>query len=249
MHPFLAHPRPLAIAHRGGGLEQEENTMPAFAHAVALGFTHLELDVHATADGAVVVHHDATLLRLTGDPRAVSSLTLAELRGVRTHGGARVPLLSEVLEGFPGAFVNIEAKSDAVVEPLIALVRQMGAVNRIGMGNFNPLRMARLRRGLGPGLCWSPAHLGVLGLWLSGWGLPFPARFAMVQVPMRFKGIDVVTPRFVAAAHARKIAVQVWTVDERAQMERLLDMGVDGVMTDRPSLLREVLIARGEWRA
>lgn len=248
MHPFLAHPRPLAIAHRGGGLEHEENTMPAFAHAVALGFTHLELDVHATADGAVVVHHDATLTRMTGDARAVAALRLADLRALKTHGGAPLPLLEQVLEAFPNTFVNIEAKSDAAVEPLIALVRRMGVLGRIGMGNFNPARMARLRRALGPDLCWSPGHLGVLGLWLSGWGLPFRAPFPMVQVPLRFKGIDVVTPRFIAAAHRRKIAVQVWTVDERAQMERVLDMGVDAVMTDRPTLLREVLLERGQWR-
>jgi glycerophosphoryl diester phosphodiesterase len=248
MHPFLDHPRPLAIAHRGGGLEHEENTMPAFAHAVDLGFTHLELDVHATSDGAVVVHHDATLARMAGDPRAIRALTLAEVRAVRTHGGASLPLLAEVLEAFPRSFVNIEAKSDAAVEPLIALVRRMGVLGRIGMGNFNPVRMARLRRALGPDLCWSPGHIGVLGLWLSGWGLPFAAPFPMVQVPVRFKGIDVVTPRFLAAAHARNIAVQVWTVDARAEMERLLDMGVDAVMTDRPTLLREVLMARGQWQ-
>jgi len=248
MHPFLDHPRPLAIAHRGGGLEHEENTMPAFAHAVGLGFTHLELDVHATSDGAVVVHHDATLARMTGDPRAIGTLTWAELRGLRTHGGAALPLLSEVLEAFPDAFINIEAKSDAAVAPLIQLVRKMGVLDRIGMGNFNPARMRRLRAALGPGLCWSPGHLGVLGLWLAGHGLPFRAPFAMVQVPARFKGIAVVTPGFIAAAHARKIAVQVWTVDTRPEMERLLDMGVDALMTDRPRLLRAVMVARGQWR-
>ncbi|MCB1389526.1 MAG: hypothetical protein KDK12_10375 [Rhodobacteraceae bacterium] len=248
-HGWLDHPRPVAIAHRGGSLENDENTMPAFAHAVALGYRHLETDVHLTADGAVVIHHDATLERLTGDPRPIAALTLRDLATVRTHAGAEIPQLADLLEEYPDAFVNIEAKSDAVVAPLAALLVRMGALDRIGTGSFDITRTARLRAVLGSGLCWSPAYRGVLGLWLGGWGLPLPhAGFPMVQVPRAFRGIPVVTPRFVRAAHRRGIRVQVWTVDDAASMHALLDMGVDGLMTDRPTLLKQVLQARGEWR-
>ena len=98
-------------------------------------------------------------------------------------------------------------------------------------------------------LCWSPAHRGVLGLWLRGWGLPLPsAGFPVVQVPRAFRGIEVVSARFVRAAHASGVQVQVWTVDDPADMHHLLDIGVDGLMTDRPAVLKSVLVARGVWR-
>lgn len=248
-HGWLDHDGPIAIAHRGGSLENDENTMPAFAHAVALGFRHLETDVHLTADGEVVIHHDATLERLTGDPRPIAALTRHELRRVRTHGGAEVPTLAELLEAFPDICINIEAKSDAVVEPLAALLMRMNALHRVGTGSFDAARTARLRAHLGEALCWSPTYRGVFALWLRGWGLPVAhAGFPMVQVPRAWRRIPVVTRRFVRAAHRRGIKVQVWTVDEADEMHALLDMGVDGLMTDRPTLLKEVLVARGAWR-
>ncbi|MGY6534036.1 MAG: glycerophosphodiester phosphodiesterase family protein [Pararhodobacter sp.] len=248
LHPFLSRSRPFAFAHRGGSLEGEENTMPAFDHAVALGYSHVELDVHATTDGVVVIHHDDSLRRMTGDPRAIGALDAATLAAVRTRGGAEIPHLAALLEEHPGLFVNIEAKSDAVVAPLAALIDRMGVLERVCVGSFSPARVAGLRAALGPGLCWSPAHLGAGRLWLAGWGLPVgQLAFPVVQVPTHFRGLPVVTPRFIRAAHARGIKVQVWTVDDRPEMVRLLDMGVDGLMTDRPRLLRQVLLERGQW--
>ena len=247
--PFLDHPRPTAIAHRGGSLEGEENTLPAFAHAVALGYTHVELDVHATRDGVVVVHHDPTLERMTGDPRAIAELSWRELSGIRTHRGAAIPRLDALLEEHPALFINIEAKSDAVVEPLAALIRRMGVLERIGTGSFRPARITGLRALLGERLCWSPAHGAVLGLWLRGWGLPVPlAGFPVVQVPEHYRGARGVTRRVVGPAHRAGVLVQRWTVNEADAMVRLLDMGVDGLMTDRPALLRQVLEGRGAWR-
>lgn len=246
---WLDHPRPVPIAHRGGSLENEENTLPAFAHAVALGYRHLETDVQLTADGEVVVHHDPTLRRMAGDPRRIDTLVWSELRRVRTRGGAAIPRLAEVLEEFPDIQFNIEPKSAAVVDPLAQVIRRAGAAGRFGTGCFDPRRTARLLGLLGDGISWSPAHRGVFALWLRGWGLPIRhGPFPVVQVPLSFRGIPVVTPRFVRAAHARGIQVQVWTVDDEAEMRRLLDMGVDGIMTDRPTVLKAVLQSRGEWR-
>lgn len=246
--PFLDHPRPLAFAHRGGSLEAEENTMPAFDRAVSQGFTHVELDVHATRDGVVVIHHDDTLERMAGDRRAIADLDWVELRRITTHGGAQVPQLDELLSSFPDLFVNIEPKSEQVLEPLAKLLHRHDALSRIGIGCFNPRRTARMCELLGGNVAWSPAHAGVFRLWLSGWGLPAGGfGFPMVQVPTHFNRIPVVTPRFVEAAHRRGIQVHVWTVDEEAEMERLLDMGVDALMTDRPGLLRAVMERRGQW--
>ena len=246
-HPFLDHPRPTAFAHRGGSLEAEENTMPAFERAVGLGYTHVELDVHLTKDGQVVIHHDPTLQRMFGVDRAVADLTMADLAGIRTPGGATVPLLADLLHAFPHLHVNIETKSDAVVPALAEVIRKAGALERICVGSFAPERTAAARAALGQGLCWSPAHAGVARLWACGWGLPLPCGFPVVQVPVQWRGIPVVTPRMVRAAHARGIHVQVWTVDDEAEMNRLLDIGVDALMTDRPSLLRDVLRRRGQW--
>jgi len=247
-HPFLDHPLPVAIAHRGGALEAEENTLPAFEHAVRLGFSHVELDVHASRDGAVVIHHDDTLERITGDPRRLADLDVADLRGLRTRGGAGLPLLEELLAAFPSLFVNIEMKSDAVVAPLAGVIRRADALSRVCVGSFAGRRTAQARALLGPGLCWSPARPGVVRLWLAGWGLPLEAGLApVVQVPPVYRGIPLVTPRFLRAAHDRGVQVQVWTVDAPEEIDRLLDMGVDGIMSDRPTLLRERMVARGCW--
>jgi glycerophosphoryl diester phosphodiesterase len=248
MHAFLNHPRPIAIAHRGGSLEVEENTMAAFAHAVGLGYSHVETDVHATADGVAVIHHDDTLERMTGDPRPIAALDWADLSRLRTHGGQTIPRLDDLLAEHPGLFLTLEAKSDACIDPMARAIRDAAALDRVCIGSFDPGRTARAREILGPGLCWSPAHAGVARLWAAGWGLPVGRLpFACVQVPPRFRGIAVVTPRMVAAAHARRVQVHVWTVDEGAEMARFLDMGVDALMTDRPTLLREVMQRRGQW--
>lgn len=245
---FLDTPRPLAFAHRGGALEAEENTLPAFAHAVALGYGYVETDVQASRDGVAVLFHDETLDRMTGVTGRVEDLDWKQLSGVRTRGGAAIPRLDEVLAAWPGLRLNLEAKTDAAVLPMARAIRDAQAIDRVCVGSFRPARVAGLRAELGPGLCWSPAHAGVLSVWLRGWGLPLPGTGApCLQVPRFFRGVPVVTPRFVAAAHGVGAQVHVWTVDEAADMAALLDMGVDGLMTDRPSLLRDVLTARGAW--
>lgn len=248
LHPFLAHPGSLAIAHRGGGLEREENTLQAFDHAVALGYTHAELDVHATRDGVVVIHHDPDLQRICDDPRRIADLDWRDVQQIRTKGGAEIPRLQDLLEAHPALFVTIEAKSDAVVEPLCALIEQMGVLGRISIGAFSPARTRAARARLGAGLLWSPAHAQVARLWARGWGVPLGLEhFGVLQVPANWNGIPIVTARFLRAAHASGRSVQVWTVNDAAEMHRLRDLGVDGIMTDRPTLLRDVLIARGEW--
>lgn len=247
-HPFLDHPRPLAVAHRGGSLEAEENTLPAFQHAVDLGYSHVETDVHATRDGVAVIHHDPTLARMTGDPRAIADLDWAELARIRTKGGAAIPRVDQFLAAFPHLKITFELKCDRVAGPLAAAIARADALGRVCVGSFVPARTAAMRRLLGPGLYWSPAHAGVGALWLAGMGLPIPrAGFALVQVPPVFRGIPVATPRFVAAAARRGIDVQVWTVNDPAEITRFLDMGVGAIMTDRPSLLRDMLRARGQW--
>jgi glycerophosphoryl diester phosphodiesterase len=249
-HPFLDHPLPTAVAHRGGSREAEENTLDAFGRAVDLGYTHIETDVHATRDGVAVIHHDASLARMTGEAVRIADLDWADLARIRTRGGAAIPRAEEVLAAFPRLNVTFELKCDRVAGPLAEVIARADALHRVCVGSFSARRTAAIRGLLGPELCWSPARAGVPALWLAGRGLPTRRPgFSVVQVPPVFRGVPVVTPRLMRAAAARGIDVQVWTVDDPAEMARLLDLGVQAIMTDRPRVLRDVLIARGQWHA
>ena len=250
LHSFLRHPKPIALAHRGGAGEAAENTMAAFARAHGLGFRYLEIDVRASRDGQVVVFHDEALDRVTDRSGLVAEQPWSELRGARVHGREAIPLLQEVLEAWPRTRLVIEAKCDRVVEPLAEMLRKSAAMERVCVGSFSDRRTARLRRLLGPGLCTSPGRFGVLRLRLASLGLPVGRlRHQAAQVPLRFRGLPVVDKRTLEAAHRRGLQVQVWTVNEREEMEALIELGVDGIMTDHPSLLKQVLQDRGLWVA
>ena len=158
--------------------------MAAFAHAVALGFSHVETDVQATRDGVAVIFHDDTLERMTGEPVRVDALDWNELKRRRTRGGNAIPRLDELLAAWPGLFVNLEAKSDAAVAPMTEAIHAAGALRRVCVGSFAARRTAEAVRRLGPGLLWSPGQGGVLRLWLRGWGLPLSLPgFGALQVP------------------------------------------------------------------
>ncbi|WP_119166528.1 glycerophosphodiester phosphodiesterase [Algihabitans albus] len=246
-YAFLQSNRPLAFAHRGGALEAPENTLAAFAHAVGLGYRYIETDIQATRDGVAVVFHDDDLARLAGRPQSVSELDWSELRHLRV-AGEPIPRFDELLAAWPELRINLEPKSDSAVVPMVEAIRNAGALDRVCVGCFQEARVRRLRELLGPALCWSPGPFGVFRVWATGYGLPLGVPdCGALQVPTQFRGIPLVTRNLIRAAHARDIQVHVWTVDERAEMERLLDLGVDGLMTDRPSLLRDVLQCRGVW--
>lgn len=247
--PFLDQPCPLAFAHRGGAGEAEENSPAAFENAAALGYRHVETDIQAAKDGVAVVFHDDTLDRLTEAQGPIAQWSWSALRRVHTRGGQRLMRLDDALTAWPGLCFNLEPKSDAAAAPLAEAVRRCAAVDRVCAGSFSLARTERLRRLLGPRLCWSPSYGGVFRLWLAGWGVPLgrPA-FPVVQVPPRHHGIPVVTKRFIQAAHSRGVHVHVWTVDTREEIDAFLTLGVDGLMSDYPSLLRDVLRARNLWR-
>ncbi len=260
--PFLDHPTPIAIAHRGGAEELPENTMPAFEAAIALGYRHIETDAHLSADGVVFSFHDHMLDRVTDRRGRLSEVSSAEigaadaayhfspdgttfpLRGT----GVRVPTMEEVLTRWPDVFVNIDTKSDAVVDPLVELLRRVDAFARVCVGSFSDDRLRRVRRLSGGAICTSMGPAGITAAWLASRTGRMPRLQAdCVQVPVRARRLVVVDRRFVAAAQSAGLQVHVWTVDDAAAMVELLDLGVDGIMTDRPRLLRDVLIARGQW--
>jgi glycerophosphoryl diester phosphodiesterase len=247
-HPFLDAPRPLAFAHRGGGEEGGENTLEAFAHAVGLGYRYIETDVQVTRDGVPVLFHDDTLRRIMDAPGEVGDWTRADLARLRTASGAAIPLLEDALAAFPDTRFNIEPKTDAAVEPLARAVRRCDALARVCIGSFDDGRTDRLRALLGEGLCWSPGQRGVARFWAAAHRLPVrPPDAPCLQVPLRAKGVSLASRRMLAFAHARGAQIHVWTIDDKTTMERLLDLGVDGIMTGRPRLLRDVLERRGAW--
>lgn len=247
-HPFFDHPGPLPFAHRGGGLEAEENTMAAFLHATSLGFRYIETDVQASRDGVAVLLHDETLGRMTGAGGRVIDRSWADLARLRTRGGEPLLRLDAALEAFPRTRFNLDAKTEAAVPAMAGTLRRCAALDRVCIGSFDARRTRRLRALLDDRVPCSPGAGGVLQLWLAGWGLPAGrCAFDAAQIPLRWRGIPLATTRLVAAAHARGIQVHVWTVDSEPEIERLLDLGVDGIMSDRPSLLRRVLERRGVW--
>lgn len=248
-HPYLDHAGPIPFAHRGGGLEAPENSMAAFARAIDLGYRYIETDVQATRDGRLIVFHDPVLDGLTDGRGRVEDLPWDVVAQARVGGREPIPLLDEVLETWPDLRLNIDPKSDRAAQALAPALRRHGALDRVCVGSFSGARLADLRRALGSDLCSSAGPWDVARVWAAGHGLPLPAPAGphCLQVPVSHRGLSVVTPSLVRAAHARHLPVHVWTVDQEAEMERLLDMGVDGIITDRPSLLRDVLKRRGQW--
>jgi glycerophosphoryl diester phosphodiesterase len=229
--------------------------MAAFEHAVRLGYRYLETDVHTTADGVLVAFHDDVLDRVTDRSGRIADLRWDEVR--RAHvgvgGGEGIPLLEDVLGAWPDVRVNIDPKHDASVEPLVEVLRHTQSFARVCVSAFSDRRLARFRRLTGHQVCTGMAPGEIARLRIASWcgvaAAAGPVAAGCVQVPVRYGRLAVVDAAFVATAHRLDLPVHIWTIDEPDEMERLLDLGVDGIMTDRPAVLREVLERRGQWVA
>lgn len=248
-HPYLDHPAILAFAHRGGAADGIENTAAAFRRAAEAGYRYFETDVHTTADGKLVAFHDATLDRVTDARGSIAALPWSEVRRARVAGKEPLALFEELLDQFPHARWNVDIKAEPALVPLIDAVRRAGAWDRVCVGSFSEGRVARALRLAGPRLATSYGVRGVMGLRLRSYGIPAALRAGAVaaQVPETQSGIRVVDRRFVRAAHERGLQVHVWTVNDPDRMAALLDLGVDGIMTDHLQTLRTVLTDRGFW--
>ncbi|MEV5279150.1 glycerophosphodiester phosphodiesterase [Streptomyces sp. NPDC051994] len=248
-HPYLDHPMPIPFAHRGGAADGIENTAAAFARAAAAGYRYFETDVHTTSDGRLVAFHDPTLDRVTDAGGRIAELPWAEVRRARVAGREPLPLFEELLEAFPQARWNVDLKAESALVPLVDLIRRTGAWDRVCVGSFSEARVSRAHRLAGPRLATSYGVRGVAALRLRSYGIRVPLRPGAVsaQVPERQSGIPVVDHRFVRTAHALGLQVHVWTVNDPDRMRALLDLGVDGIMTDHLETLRTVLTDRGVW--
>lgn len=238
-----------AFAHRGGSWPGiGENSLAAFARAVQAGFRHLETDVHVTADGVLVAFHDESLDRVTDGHGPIADHTAAELAELRIAGTEPIPLLAALLEALPGAFFNIDLKAPGAVGPLADLLRRTGATQRVCVSSFSLARIAAFRR-LAPEVATGLSRLAVVLLWLGIPGVTRLLRGQAAQVPHRVWGdrLALVTRRFVRTAHRNGIRVHVWTINDAPTMDSLIELGVDGIVTDQPEVLRTVLEQRGLW--
>jgi glycerophosphoryl diester phosphodiesterase len=252
---------PVAIAHRGSRLLWPENTMEAFSGAVSLGYRHLETDLHLTSDGVLVCHHDPTVDRTTDGSGLVSELTFDQLsaldagyRHVAAGGhvfrgsGVRVPALEEAMLAFPEVSFVVDLKTDCLIEPLHELIERLGLHDRLIVGSFSDRRLKEFRVVSGGRVATSTgATLSRSWLIASRIGRGVRCEARALQLPLWSRGVRVVDRRLVGAAHDRGLQVHVWTINHPADMAALLDIGVDGIITDRPDLLKDVLMARGEW--
>jgi glycerophosphoryl diester phosphodiesterase len=246
--PFLDHPGPIPFAHRGGAGDWPENTMPAFEGAVALGYRYVETDVHVTSDGVLLAFHDDRLDRVTDRTGLICDMSWSEVSKARVDGKEPIPLLDDLLGTWPELRVNIDPKHDGAVEALAAAIVRCDAFDRVCVGAFSDRRVDRVRSLVGREICTGMGPRQVARLVAASRGVRsgrFTAQCA--QVPPRQGRLPIVTDRLVRTAHRLGIVVHVWTIDDPAEMDRLLDLGVDGIMTDRPAVLREVLERRGTW--
>lgn len=245
---FLDAPGPLAFAHRGFAPDGAENSMAAFERAVAIGYRYLETDVRVTADGVALAFHDATLDRVTDGRGRIDTLPWTTVRTARIGGAEPIPLLTDVLAAWPEIRINLDVKSDRGITPTVDAIRRTGTLARVCVGAFSGRRVTAVRRALGPRLCTSLGPREALGLRLLARRGP-AGRLAgrCAQVPARLGRAPFVDAAYLAAAARLGVPVHVWTVNDRSEMTRLLDLGVHGLMTDRADVLRDVLVERGEW--
>ncbi len=249
-HPYFDHPRPLALAHRGFSRTGLENSMAAFQAAVDLGYAYVETDVHATSDGVVVAFHDHTLDRVTDGAGVISSLPWHRVRSVRIGGAEPIPTLEELLGSFPGLRVNIDIKAASAAGPLAGVIERTASHARVCLASFSDRRRRMVLRRLSAPVATSAGRPTIARFRSAvAAGSVSLVRAALrgvdcLQVPERYGRVGLVTPASVDAAHAAGRQMHVWTVNDPADMHRLLDLGVDGLVTDRADLLRDVLAER-----
>ncbi|MBT2552651.1 glycerophosphodiester phosphodiesterase [Arthrobacter sp. ISL-5] len=249
------------MAHRGFSREGLENSMAAFRAAVELGCRYVETDVHTTADGVLLLFHDPSLDRLTDSIGRISGLSAEEVSRARIRGTDPVPTFDDLVAALPDTRFNLDVKDWRSVRSLAAAIERHGVHDRVLIASFSDLRRRAVLKLLSRRTASSAGIVANALVFVLGPLLAVPALGSLVraalrrvlggvdalQVPVSYKSVPVVTPGYVRRAHELGLYVHVWTVNDPAEMRRLLDLGVDGLVTDRADLLKEVLQSRGEW--
>ncbi|GCE75685.1 glycerophosphodiester phosphodiesterase [Cellulomonas biazotea] len=252
-HPYLDAPGGVAaLAHRGFSRDGLENTLAAFQAAVDLGYRYVETDAHGTADGVAVALHDASLDRTTDRTGRVAHLPWSQVRQARVGGVEPVPTLEDLLGTWPDLRVNVDVKERSGVAPVAAAIERTRSHDRVCVASFSVTRRDATVARLSRPVATSAGTTEALAFFRAGRSGRVPVRAVrdvdVFQVPWRWRGRQVLTARHVDTAHRAGRLVHVWTVNDEADMTTLLDLGVDGLITDRADVLRDVLRARGTWR-
>ena len=238
----------MGFAHRGASDLSRENTLDAFSFAYKLGFRNFELDVQASADADVFVCHDNNLNRILGEPLKLSRLSSHEIKTLEITHGYKIPSLTNLLEEFPDVNLNIDAKSWRVVNPLCKVIESTNSHDRICIGGFSDLRVYSIIRRLGPTVCYSLGPVGVsycyLGFLVKN-NLTFNA--GCLQIPETVLGYDFLSKKFIEFAHDIGLLVHIWTINDESKMRKLIELGVDGIMTDNCVGLKKVMQEYRLW--
>ena len=253
--PFLDHPRPVAFAHRGGAAHAPENSWTAFEHAVNLGYAYLETDARATSDGKLMAFHDRTLDRVTDGSGPIGARSYREVAALRIAGSEPIPLIEDLLGAWPDVRFNIDLKDEPGISLLPGVLRRTGAWDRVCVTSFSGSRLRTARGLLDQPVCMttSPAAIAAVRCAIGAVRTRGPQTRLLTT---RLSGAEarcdlvpgrVATGSLVRRAHALGLDVHVWTINDRAEMTRFLDLGADGIMTDDIETLRDVLIERGQW--
>jgi len=245
---YLDTDAPIAFAHRGGAFDAPENSMAAFQSAVNIGYRYLETDVHLTSDGKVIAFHDHVLDRVTNMSGKIAEMPYSLIQNALIAEQSPIPLLEELLEAFPEARFNIDPKDDRVVGPLSEIIASTDSADRICVASFSDKRTREVSRLVGKRLCTGVGPSGVTRLRLG----KLPLRLTRisgecVQVPLTVAGVPLITPLFVQRVHSVGKVIHAWTINDEEKMHHLIDIGVDGIMTDKPNLLKSVLTEHGLW--
>ena len=238
----------LAFAHRGGNEFAPENSFRAFKSAVDIGYKYLETDVHLTKDGFLIAFHDDTLDRVTDKSGLIRDLTLSEVKKAKIAGTDEIPLLSELLNSFTDCFFNIDCKVDETVQPLINLIKNKDFINRVCIGSFSQKRINFIRKSLGKDVKTSmgPAEV-ILSKFLSYTSLGYNFKSSYTSIPIRRYGINLLDERNINYLKSNNQKVIAWTINDEDQMKMLINIGIDGIMTDNLTLLKKVLIEESLW--
>jgi len=273
IHPFFQGYKFFGFVHRGGDEKKTENTLEAFQYSSDLGFVFMETDVQSTSDGRVVIFHDADLKRIAGIDKKIKDLTFDEVTNIDLINGGKIPSLEETLFSFPNLRFNIDIKTNSAVEESIKIIKSQEALTRVCLASFSNKRIRSIRKLAGSQSCTSMSQLEVVNAifhvlaenlgsginlrrkmrgdeayFKSKWmrtTIPFNGIPDCAQVPVGQWGIPIVTQSFIRIMNLLGKFVHVWTIDEPEEMNRLIDLGVDGLMTDKPSILKSTLIDRG----
>ena len=241
-HPFFEGFQFFGFIHRGGAKEATENTLEAFQHSADMGFKFMETDIQGTKDGEVVIFHDHDLSRMADINKEIKELTYKEIKQIELVGGGRIPSLNELLTSFPNLRFNIDFKTFNTIEKGVEIIKENKAISRVCLASFSSSRLKKIRKLAGPDCCSSMSQLEVVYQLMKSINLPSPqVNGFCAQVPTSQWGIPIVTRRFIDYAHKKNKFVHVWTIDTESEMEKLIELGVDGLMTDRPSVLYRVM--------